>query len=62
MSPQKRSIILPIYKGDKTVAISEAHHCFEPHTKSYPTFFPQDQLQWHTKLLGAITVGKHKIP
>jgi len=23
------------------VVISEAYHCFEPHTKLYPTFIPQ---------------------
>jgi hypothetical protein len=35
------SIIVPIYKrGDKTdVVITEEYHCYQLHTKSYPTFF-----------------------
>jgi hypothetical protein len=37
----KQSIIVPIYKkGDKrTVEIIEEYHCYQLHTKSYPTFF-----------------------
>jgi hypothetical protein len=37
----KESIIVPIYKkGDRrTVVIIEEYHCYQLHTKSYPTFF-----------------------
>ena len=40
VSTEGLSLYLFIRVIKRTVLISEAHHCFEPYTKLYPTFFP----------------------
>jgi hypothetical protein len=38
----KESVIVPVHKkGNKNVVIIMGYHCYQLHTKLYPTFFSQ---------------------
>jgi len=49
---RKESSIVPIYKADKTGCSNYwAHHCYQPHTKFYPTSFSQGYLHMQMKII-----------